>query len=155
EGGQTFTVGEAPVRHVAVQIDESSMTLTPAVPADFGNRVVEHWTCEIGQISAIDSLERGRLRILYVLIGTGLALVFGLAMYGLKTTHKVAGPLFKVTLYLTKMKEGRLDKVYNLRKGDQLVAFYEHFKAAHGGVVQLEKDDIARIKALIASAEEA
>ena len=155
EGGQTFTVNEAPARHIAVQIDESSMTLTPSVPSDFGNRIVEHWTCEVGQVSAMDSLERGRLRILYVLIGTGLALVLGLAMYGLKMTHKVAGPLFKVTLYLTKMRDGRFDKVYNLRKGDQLVDFYEHFKSAHAGVVQLEKDDVAQLKAVIASAEAA
>jgi hypothetical protein len=155
EGGQTFTVADAPVRHVAVQIDESSMTLAPVVPSDFANRVVEHWTCELGQTAAIDALERGRLRIFYVLIATGLALIFGLAMYGLKMTHRVAGPLFKVTLYLAKMKDGRFDRVYNLRKGDQLVDFYEHFKSAHAGIVQLEKDDIAQLRNVIAAAEAA
>ncbi len=155
EGGQTFTVHDAVVRHVAVQIDESSMTLTPTVPPDYGNRVVEHWTCEMDQISAIDALEHGRLRILYVLIATGLVLVFGLAMYGIKMTHKVAGPLFKVQLYLAKMKNGRFDKVYNLRKGDQLVDFYDHFRQAHAGVVQLERDDIAQVKTVIAAAEAA
>jgi hypothetical protein len=70
-------------------------------------------------------------------------------------THKVAGPLFKVSLYLGKMQQGRFDKVWNLRKGDQLVDFYEHFKSAHAGVVKMEKDDIARIKAVIAAAEQA
>ena len=54
--------------------------------------------------------------------------MLGLAVYGIKMTHKVAGPLFKVSLYLAKMRDGRFDKVYNLRKGDQLVDFYEHFK---------------------------
>ena len=68
--------------------------------------------------------------------------MLGLAIYGIKMTHKVAGPLFKVSLYLAKMRDGRFDKVYNLRKGDQLVDFYEHFKTAHAGVVQLEQDDI-------------
>jgi hypothetical protein len=107
------------------------------------------------QAAAIDHLEDGRRRILYVLIVTGLALMIGLAVYGIKMTHKVAGPLFKVSLYLAKMRDGRYDKVWNLRKGDQLVDFYEHFKVAHAGIVQMEKDDIERIKALIASAEEA
>jgi hypothetical protein len=66
----------------------------------------------------------------------------------------VAGPLFKVGLYLGKMKNGRFDKVYNLRKGDQLVDFYEHFKHGHAGIVQMQKDDIARIKVVIAAAEQ-
>ena len=49
-----------------------------------------------------------------VLMGTGLLLMVGLALYGIKMTHKVAGPLFKVSLYLAKMRDGRFDKVYNL-----------------------------------------
>jgi len=36
----------------------------------------------------------------------------GRAVYGIKMTHKVAGPLFKITLYLNKMRDGRLDKVW-------------------------------------------
>ncbi|MGE5185279.1 MAG: hypothetical protein ACM31C_24590, partial [Acidobacteriota bacterium] len=156
EGGQPYTVADAapePEHHAVVQIDESSMTLTPSVPNDYADRVVAHWQCDLRQAGAIDALERGRMRILYVLIATGLALVLGLALYGIKMTHRVAGPLFKVSLYLAKMRDGRFDKVYNLRKGDQLVDFYEHFKSAHGGVVKLEREDIDQLKAVIAAAE--
>ena len=141
-----------------VVMDESSMTMLPpvvTVPPDFGSKVVAKWTCDLRLAGQIKSLERGRLLILYVLIGTGLLLVIGLAVYGIKMTHKVAGPLFKVSLYLGKMQQGRFDKVWNLRKGDQLVDFYEHFKTAHAGVVQMEKDDIDRLKAVIAAAEQA
>jgi hypothetical protein len=130
------------------------VTPTP-VPPDYADRVVGHWTCELRQTGKIDDLERGRLRILWVLIATGLGLIIGLAIYGIKMTHKVAGPIFKISLYFAKMKDGRFDKVYNLRKGDQLVDFYDHFKTAHAGVVQLEKDDVAQIKALIAAAKTA
>ena len=108
--------------------------------------------CDRGRI---DDLEIGRLRILWVLVATGLVLVLGLAVYGIKMTHRVAGPLFKVSLYLAKMKDGRYDKVWNLRKGDQLVSFYEHFKAGHAGVVTLEKSDIEQIKAVIVAANAA
>src|SRR5689334_12785908 len=142
-------------RRVKVQIDESSMTLTPSVPSDLADRIVAHWTCELRQIGRFDRLERGRMRILWAMIATGILLVLGLALYGIKMTHKVAGPLFKVSLYLGKMRAGRFDKVYNLRKGDQLVDFYEHFKHAHGGIVQMQRDDIARIAAVIAAAEAA
>lgn len=155
-GGEPYSVAEAdPERRATVQLEESSMTITPTLPNDFADRIVSHHMCEMRQAGALDHLEKGRRRILYVLLVTGLALMMGLAVYGIKMTHKVAGPLFKVSLYLAKMRDGRYDKVWNLRKGDQLVDFYEHFKHAHAGVVQMEKDDIERLKSLIAAAESA
>jgi len=140
-------------RHVNVQIDESSMTLT--LPPDLADQVVAHWTCELRQVGKFDRLEHDRVRIQWAMIATGLLLVIGLAAYGLKMTHRVAGPLFKVSLYLTKMRAGRFDKVYNLRKGDQLVEFYDHFKLAHDGVVAMQRDDIAQLTQVIAAAEAA
>jgi hypothetical protein len=144
--------GDEP-RHVQVQLDESSMTLP--LPADFAEMTMKHWTCELKQAGKFDRLERGRMRILLAMIATGIFLVFGLAVYGIKMTHRVAGPLFKVSLYLTKMRAGRFDKVYNLRKGDQLIEFYDHFKLAHGGVVAMQQGDIAQLSAVIAAAEAA
>jgi len=119
----------------------------------FGWLVVDHWKCELEIVSNVKRLEFGHTRILLVLIAAGILLVFGLAIYGIKMTHKVAGPLFKVQLYLAKMRDGRFDKVYDLRKGDQLVEFYGHFKQAHAGVVALETSDIDRLKKTIAAAE--
>jgi len=142
----------SPPRRAVVQMQESSMTMVQ-VPPEFGSKVIGHWTCEMRLRGQLHDLARGRERILWVLIATGLLLVLGLAAYGIKMTHKVAGPLFKVSLYLAKMRDGRYDKVWNLRKGDQLVDFYEHFKTAHAGVVKLEHDDIAQVKAVIAAAE--
>lgn len=164
EGGDSFAVADAePERehHVKVQLDESSMTMMPAppparvIPADYSERITAHWACVYRNEGKMADLETGRLRILWVLVITGLALVLGLAIYGIKMTHRVAGPLFKVSLYLAKMKDGRYDKVWNLRKGDQLVEFYEHFKGAHAGVVALERSDIEQMTALIAAAKQA
>ena len=149
--------GEDDRPRVTIQLDESSMEMVapqPVVPRDLGAKIVAHWTCQLKHAGELDDLERGRLRILYVLIGVGLLLVLGLAAYGIKMTHKVAGPLFKVGLYFNKMRQGRFDRVYNLRKGDQLVDFYEHFKHGHGGIVQMQQDDIARIKAVVEAAEQ-
>ncbi len=154
--------GDDEPHHVTVQLDESSLTLTPTVPVwtpplggSFVDEIAAHWKCQLANAHKLELLDFGRLRILLVLIGSGLLLCIGLAIYGIKMTHKVAGPLFKIGLYFTKMQNGRLDKVYNLRKGDQLVDFYEHFKTAHAGAVQLEHDDITRIAAVIAAAEAA
>jgi hypothetical protein len=148
---------ERPRRNVTMGESKIEMLAPPPrkIAPDFGKLVVGRYTCELRQLNALKRLEIGRMRILYVLILTGLMLVLGLAAYGIKMTHKVAGPLFKVGLYHAKMKNGRFDKVYNLRKGDQLVDFYEHFKLAHAGVVKIEKSDIERIKAAIAAAEAA
>jgi len=127
----------------------------PKVRDGLKAEIIDHHICRMGIPASLDKLETRRLQILLVLIASGLVLVFGLAVYGIKMTHKVAGPLFKVGLYLAKMRDGRFDKVYNLRKGDQLVDFYEHFKVAHAGVVKMQKDDIDRAKAVIAAAEAA
>jgi hypothetical protein len=169
EGGSSYSVADAEAagaeHHVNVQLDESSMTMTPApdrapprplvVSADYPTQFGAHFACVYRSGDKMEDIEIGRLRILWVLVGTGLVLVFGLAIYGIKMTHRVAGPLFKVSLYLAKMKDGRYDKVWNLRKGDQLVEFYEHFKGAHAGVVELEKSDIEQSQAVIAAAKEA
>jgi hypothetical protein len=158
DGGSSFSVSDAapPEHHVKVQIDESSMKLTPSlpkIPNDYTDSIVKHWECNMRHAAQLEDTEAKRQLIFYILIGTGVLLAFGLAIYGIKMTHRVAGPLFKISLYLAKMKEGRFDKVWNLRKGDQLVEFYGHFKAAHAGVVKLEQDDIAQLKAMIEAAQ--
>ena len=139
--------------HAHVVMTDEEMTLVPVVPPDFGKKVIDHWTCEAKKWWKIDQLWVNYARILWVLGASCVLLVVGLAVYGIKMTHKVAGPLFKVSLYFAKMRDGRLDKVYNLRKGDQLVEFYELFKTAHAGVVARERDDIAQLKEIVAAAE--
>jgi nitrogen fixation/metabolism regulation signal transduction histidine kinase len=104
-----------------------------------------------------DLAELGKRKdhIVYALFATGLLLTLGLTIYGIKMTHKVAGPLYKISLYLDKLKNGTYDTVYNLRKGDELSEFYEHFKLAHAGVKKMQQEDVARLKAAIAAADQA
>jgi hypothetical protein len=151
----TDAPGEPGRRKIVVSLDPMEVQQEPKLPLDYAATVVKHWTCRLKIESALHNLERGRDRILWVMIGTGLLLVLGLAAYGIKMTHKVAGPLFKVSLYLKKMRDGRFDKVYNLRKGDQLLDFYEHFRQAHAGVVKMQQGDIERLQAVIAAADAA
>lgn len=140
-------------RHRAVTVTLSS--ITEVLPPDYAQTVAAHWTCVVDHVGKIGELGRGKMRIFYVLLATGTLLVLALAIYGITTTHKVAGPLYKVTLYFQKMRDGRYDKVWPLRKGDQLVAFYDHFRSAHAGVVALEEGDIARIRAVLDAADAA
>ncbi|HEY8144418.1 MAG TPA: hypothetical protein VIG06_17170 [Kofleriaceae bacterium] len=111
--------------------------------------------CRSRQSAQIARLEGRKRLIFWVLIAVGTMLVVGLLFYGIKMTHRVAGPLHKVSLYMGKLHDGKYDTVYNLRKGDHLVDFYAHFKAAHAGMKKWQEDDVARLKAVIAAAEEA
>jgi nitrogen fixation/metabolism regulation signal transduction histidine kinase len=86
-----------------------------------------------------------------VLIGFGFMLSLVLAAYGIVLTHKVAGPLFKITLHLDKIRDGKLGVVYNLRKGDQLVDFFDHFKHAHDALRARTEEDIVLIDKALAA----
>ncbi len=129
----------------------------PAVPKLTAEQraalIAERDACERDIVREIAKIEATNRNIAFVLVGSGVLLTLGLAVFGIKMTHKVAGPLHKVTLYLAKMRDGRYDKVWDLRKGDQLVEFYEHFKHAHAGVLAMERADIARIKAALDTLE--
>jgi len=138
-----------------VQLDVSSMTLKPVLASDYAEQVALRWACELVQAHRIRDIEAGRRNILYFLITVGVVLATGLFAYGIVMTHKVAGPLFKIRLYFKKMREGRYDQVYDLRKGDQLVDFYAHFKHAHAGVVALERADVDRLRATLAAIDRA
>jgi len=80
------------------------------------------------QLASTDS----SLVMVMSLFGVGLVVV--LSLYLIVLTHKIAGPLYKVTLYFDKMARGRLDEVYKLRDGDMLQDFYSEFRSAHEAV---------------------
>jgi hypothetical protein len=138
-----------------ITMDEPSMRLEPiplTLPEHYVEDIQKHLQCRLARGGKIAVLDAGKRRIVLVLVLSGLAVMVGLVLFGIKMTHRVAGPLYKVTLYLAKLRDGRYDKVYDLRKGDQLREFYEHFREAHAGVVTLEKGDRARISAALDAA---
>ncbi|HET9990183.1 MAG TPA: hypothetical protein VFQ65_16750 [Kofleriaceae bacterium] len=72
--------------------------------------------------------------LVYKMAGVGIGLVLILSAYLVIMTHKVAGPLFKVSMYFDRMAEGRIGSVYGLRKGDMLQDFFGNFKEMHESV---------------------
>jgi hypothetical protein len=69
-----------------------------------------------------------------MMVGVGVGLAFVLSLYVLLMTHKVAGPLYKISRYFDAMSEGKLGKVTALRRGDMLTDFYETFQRSHEAV---------------------
>ncbi len=87
--------------------------------------------------------------LVYKMVGVGVALVVILSLYLILMTHKVAGPLYKVSMYFDRMADGRLGVVTPLRKGDMLVDFYTSFKDMHDTVrSRAQADAISMEKAL-------
>ena len=102
-------------------------------------------TDELAQ-QLVQQFERNDRNLVFLLIGFGFLLSVILSLYGIVLTHKVAGPLKKVANHLDKIRDGKLGTVYNLRKGDELVEFFEHFKAAHDALRKQEEGDIALLE---------
>lgn len=151
---------------IQVDIDDSAMPEEPVVVVG-AMEMAPPTAEEIAQIKAVRAqclahiirekatvIERKNL-IRTVMLVSGVFLLLGLGVYGIKTTHRVAGPLFKVGLYLAKLEKNVYDTVYNLRKGDQLVEFYEHFKDAHAGATRMQEEDRDRLRDAIALAKDA
>jgi nitrogen fixation/metabolism regulation signal transduction histidine kinase len=108
-------------------------------------------TDELAQ-QLVKQFASGDRMLMITLIAFGFILSVVLAAYGIVLTHKVAGPLFKITLHLDKIRDGKLGVVYNLRKGDQLVDFFAHFKSAHDALRHRTEEDIALLDKAIAAA---
>ncbi len=159
--------GERPRRAIVVDIDDSQMpTETPVVevgvietPGPTAAEIAEvngrreMCLAHVAREKAAVIARKGMINT--VMLVSGLVLLLGLAVYGIKTTHKVAGPLFKIGLYLAKLERNVYDTVYNLRQGDQLVEFYDHFKDAHAGATKMQEVDRDRLRDAIALAKDA
>ena len=81
----------------------------------------------------------------------GILLAAALTVYGIILTHKVAGPLYKVSMYFDRMAEGRIGNVTPLRRGDMLQDFFGNFREMHEAVrTRLQSDVITMESAAVA-----
>jgi methyl-accepting chemotaxis protein len=68
------------------------------------------------------------------MIGAGFGLVLILSIYLVVMTHKVAGPLYKVSMYFDRMSSGRFTAVTPLRRGDMLQDFFSSFQTTKDAI---------------------
>jgi methyl-accepting chemotaxis protein len=83
------------------------------------------------QEQVTSGLESDDQILVYKMVVVGFGLVVILSAYLVIMTHKVAGPLFKISMYFERMAEGRLGAVTPLRRGDMLQDFFGDFKTMH------------------------
>ena len=102
----------------------------------------------IGLEEVADSLATKDSALIVKMVGVGIGLTAILSTFLLIMTHKVAGPLFKVSLYFDRLIAGRLAPVTALRKGDMLQDFFTEFAAMHNAVRERQGNDAAVMQAL-------
>lgn len=151
---------------IKVDIDDSDMPTepvvsvgelveAPATPEEIKAITIKRESCLAENAKKKASVRDRQSLISLLMVVFAIVLLIGLGVYGITTTHHVAGPLFKVGLYLQKLEKNVYDTVYDLRKGDQLIEFYKHFKGAHQGLTTMQEEDRDRLRDALALAKDA
>jgi nitrogen fixation/metabolism regulation signal transduction histidine kinase len=120
----------------SIEKDLQALTQADASHQDFQDQVAS-------------GLEDDDQKLVYEMIGVGIGLVIILSAYLVIMTHKVAGPLYKVSMYFDRMAEGRLGNVTPLRRGDMLQDFYENFHTMHDSVRARAQADVEAMAACV------
>lgn len=103
------------------------------------------------QDQVASGLESDDQALIYKMVAVGFGLVVILSAYLVIMTHKVAGPLHKVSMYFEQMAAGRLGNVTPLRRGDMLQDFFGDFKAMHESVREHAAADVIVMERALAA----
>jgi len=102
-------------------------------------------------VSAVASGMDGGETLLW-LTGLGtLGTAVALGLFGLLFTHRVAGPVHVMSLYVAALAAGRYPRLRPLRKGDELKRFFERFSEAFDRIRQREADEAHALESALAA----
>ncbi len=121
---------------------------SPELMAEFNNEVVAHDKAFADRQALL--IHRQQV-MLESLVG-GLALmVVAIGLLGIYFTHKVAGPVFKMKKLLKRVGEGHLQIDARLRRGDELVDFFDAFTQMVSGLREMETHQLADVESAISA----
>ena len=100
-----------------------------------------------------NSLKAFQSRMMLALLGMLVLLIVGIFVVGIMVTHKVAGPIFKMKRMIKDVGEGRLRIPGKLRKGDELVHFFDAFDLMVRNLRSRQESEIAMLETAIAQLE--
>jgi len=114
-------------------------------------KTLEQQSADLKERSAeIASQQRTMLWTLTSALGL-LVILIGFA--GIVVTHKVAGPIFKMKRQIREVGEGKLRVPAKLRKGDELVDFFEAFETMVLNLRSRQQEEIDKLEAAITTLE--
>jgi len=106
-------------------------------------------------------VEKSDRELLYVFAAIALLMAIALGLLGVVVTHRVAGPVYVMSHYMTVLATGRYPRMRTLRRGDELKRFFEVFihavdavkarEARHAAVLE---DAVDRMRSAVARAPE-
>ena len=92
--------------------------------------------------------------VLWGIVGFGVVLVLSISAVGILITHKVAGPLYKISNIFGRVRDNRLGpSPPSLRKGDELQDFYLSFREMHQSLRDRTEEDVRVLGSAIAVLE--
>ena len=92
--------------------------------------------------------------VLWSIVGLGVVLVLSIGAVGILITHKVAGPLHKISSFFARVRDNRLGPVpAGLRKGDELQDFYGAFREMHQAIRERTEEDARVIGSAVSALE--
>ncbi len=114
-------------------------------------RTLEQQAADLKRQSAeIEERHRSMLRTLLIAL-TLLVVLIGLA--GIVVTHRVAGPIYKMKRQIREVASGRLPRLSRLRKGDELVDFFEAFETMVASLRGRKERELGQLEHALASLE--
>ena len=103
------------------------------------------------QLTKLGTQQRNIGRALVVIL---TLLVIGVGLAGIVVTHRVAGPIYKMKKQLRDLRKGNYDVPAPLRKGDELVDFFEEFRRMVGELRRRQEEEIALLDRAILNLRE-
>ncbi len=100
-----------------------------------------------------EALATRQKAMLYTLCGALALLVVLIGAAGIVVTHRVAGPIFKMRANLRNVAHGRLRVPTPLRKGDELVEFFETYRTMVISLRERQEGEIAKLVQAIKTLE--
>ena len=92
--------------------------------------------------------------VLWGIIGFGIVLVLSISAVGILITHKVVGPLYKISSLFARVRDNRMMPApAGLRKGDELQEFYSGFREMHEAVRERVVEDVKIVGGAVAAIE--
>lgn len=107
-------------------------------------RTLEQQALQLKQRAA--DLAHQQRAMLWTLTSALGLLVVMLALAGIVVTHKIAGPIYKMKRQIREVSAGKLHIPAPLRKGDDLVDFFDAFALMVDNLRSRQQQEIARLE---------
>jgi nitrogen fixation/metabolism regulation signal transduction histidine kinase len=114
-------------------------------------RALEQQAAELKQQSQRIELQQNRMFVTLISALTLLVVIIGLA--GIVVTHRVAGPIYKMKRQIRDVGEGHLRIPGKLRKGDELVDFFDAFETMVLNLRARQQGEIDKLERAIKTLE--